>query len=156
MFPKNNITWLKKMTKHISSVTGQRGSQHDQQHNSYNANAVGKYFTIEDNWHLLLEGSSITIHLAVWYKTKSGSQNFGYQIWCLFCYNMNLMKKCDNNLWFSDSTWLRCECWKIWRATNCGSFLRKLTSMAGTNWFIKVWAPMSSVKCHKPLDVKLH
>ena len=22
--------------------------------------------------------------LSVWYKTKFGSQNFGYQIWCLF------------------------------------------------------------------------
>ena len=45
---------------------------------------------------------------------------------------------------------------KNWRATNCGSFLRKLTSKAGTNKFFKVWASMSSVKCHTPLDVKLH
>ena len=45
---------------------------------------------------------------------------------------------------------------KIWRATNCGRFLRKLTSKAGTNEFFKVWAPVSSVKCHSAFDVKLH
>ena len=38
---------------------------------------------------------------------------------------------------------LRCELWKIWRASNCGSSLRKLTSNAGTNSFFKIWAPMS-------------
>ena len=30
--------------------------------------------------------------LAVWYKTKFGSQNFGYQIWCLLCYIYNVFK----------------------------------------------------------------
>ena len=59
-------------------------------------------------------------------------------------------------LWFSDSPSLRCELWKNWKATNCGGFLRKFTSKAGKNYFFKVWAPMSSVKCHTPLDVKLH
>ena len=32
--------------------------------------------------------------------------------------------------WLSDSSWLIYELWKIWRATNCGSFLRKITSTA--------------------------
>ena len=30
---------------------------------------------------------------SVWYKTKFGSQNFSYQIWCLFCYIYNVFEK---------------------------------------------------------------
>ena len=30
------------------------------------------------------------LNLPVWYKTKFGSQNFGYQLWCLFCNISNL------------------------------------------------------------------
>ena len=71
----------------------------------------------------------------------------------LFCYMYKMFSKI---LWFSASPWLRCEHLKIWRATNCASFFRKLTSMAGTNQFFKVCAPMSSVKSHTPMDVKLH
>ena len=37
-----------------------------------------------------------------------------------------------------------------------GSFLRKLTSKSGKKYFFKVSAPMSLVKCHTPLDGKLH
>ena len=71
----------------------------------------------------------------------------------LFCYMYKMFSKI---LWFSASPWLRCEHLKIWRATNCASFFRKLTSMAGTNEFFKACAPMSSVKSHTPMDVKLH
>ena len=42
---------------------------------------------------------------------------------------------------------------KIRRATNRGSFLRKLTSKGGTNYFFKIWAPVSLSKCLTPLDV---
>ena len=52
--------------------------------------------------------------------------------------------------------WLRYGLWKIQRATSGGSFLRKLTSKAGTNWFFKVWTPISSVKCLIQLDVKFY
>ena len=45
---------------------------------------------------------------AVWYKTKFGSQNFGYQIWCLFCYIYNVLKNMFNMsqmmMWFMWST----------------------------------------------------
>ena len=34
--------------------------------------------------------------LAVWYKTKFGSQNFGYQLWCLFCNTCNVLKNMFN------------------------------------------------------------
>ena len=34
--------------------------------------------------------------LAVWYKTKFGSQNFGYQIWWLFCNTCNVFKNMFN------------------------------------------------------------
>ena len=33
---------------------------------------------------------------AVWYKTKFGSQNFGYQLWCLFCNISNVLKNMFN------------------------------------------------------------
>ena len=32
----------------------------------------------------------------VWYKTKFGSQNFGYQLWCLFCNICNVFKNMFN------------------------------------------------------------
>ena len=32
----------------------------------------------------------------VWYKTKFGSQNFGYQLWCLFCNISNVSKNMFN------------------------------------------------------------
>ena len=32
----------------------------------------------------------------VWYKTKFGSQNFGYQIWWLFCNTCNVFKNMFN------------------------------------------------------------
>ena len=41
--------------------------------------------TIETN-------KGIGINLSVWYKTKCGSQNFGYQLWCLFCNISNASK----------------------------------------------------------------
>ena len=59
-------------------------------------------------------------------------------------------------LWFSNSPWLRYELWKIWRAANCGNFLRKLTSKAGKNEFVQVWSTMSLLKCPIPWDVKFH
>ena len=33
--------------------------------------------------------------LAVWYKTKFGSQNFGYQLWCLFLIYVMFSKICS-------------------------------------------------------------
>ena len=36
------------------------------------------------------------VHSAVWYKTKFGSQNFGYQIWWLFCNTCNVLKNMFN------------------------------------------------------------
>ena len=32
----------------------------------------------------------------VWYKTKLGSQNFGYQLWCIFCNICNVFKNMFN------------------------------------------------------------
>ena len=32
----------------------------------------------------------------VWYKTRFGSQIFGYQIWCLFCYIYNVFENMFN------------------------------------------------------------
>ena len=34
--------------------------------------------------------------LAVWYKTKFGSQNCAYQLWCLFCNICNVFKNMFN------------------------------------------------------------
>ena len=37
-----------------------------------------------------------SVLLSVWYKTKFGSQNFGYQLWCLFCNRCNVFKNMIN------------------------------------------------------------
>ena len=37
------------------------------------------YCKVSNIWHLV--GNRIVDHSAVWYKTKFGSQNFGYQNW---------------------------------------------------------------------------
>ena len=34
--------------------------------------------------------------LSVWYKTKFGSQNFGYQLWCLICNICEVFKNMFN------------------------------------------------------------
>ena len=41
----------------------------------------------------------------VWYKTKFGSQNFSYQIWCLFCYTYvyNVFQKIYVHYEFNDN-----------------------------------------------------
>ena len=39
---------------------------------------------------------NILANSTVWYKTKFGCQNFGYQIWCLFCYIYNVFKNMFN------------------------------------------------------------
>ena len=66
---------------------------------------------------------------SVWYKTKFGSQNFGYQLWCLFCNECNVFIDLFNVpliiMWLRESPQLRYELWKFWRATNFGSFSRK-------------------------------
>ena len=41
-------------------------------------------FSIAFSWMKMFE-FLLKFHWTVWYKTKFGSQNFGYQLWCLFC-----------------------------------------------------------------------
>ena len=84
-----------------------------------------------------------SLQSTVWYKTKFGSQNFGYQHWGLFANLCNVSEyvQCgSNNNVTRYCGWgipeqPRYELWKIWRATNFVSFSRKLTCKAGTNCF---------------------
>ena len=41
-------------------------------------------------------GTKMAITSSVWYKTKFGSQNFGYQLWCHFCNICNVFKNMFN------------------------------------------------------------
>ena len=49
---------------------------------------------IEMSFNCLISQSS------VWYKTKFGSQNFSYQLWCLFCNMCNVFKNMFNVIIF--------------------------------------------------------
>ena len=77
----------------------------------------------------------------VWYKTKAGSQNFGYNCGVFFVTYAMFSKICQYD---SD----------IWRATNSGRFKREITPKAGKFFFSK-YEPQWIRWC-VPLDVKFH
>ena len=72
---KQNIgIWMDRMMFTLCDLT------HDLDLDVYSP-FIPKYCLIQ--WISKLHGN-FEIHWAVWYKTKVGSQNFGYQLWWLF------------------------------------------------------------------------
>ena len=57
--------------------------------NKENVNILHYWSIWADNWWPWIPAP-------VWYKTKIGSQNFGYQLWCLFCNICNVFKNMFN------------------------------------------------------------
>ena len=91
--------------------------------------------------------SNTHFNSSVSYKTKFGSQNFGYQIWCFLWYiqyfKQYVQYESNNNE-------------KIRGLPTVAAFAKNNFQGREKNIFFKVSAPMSLVKCHTPLDVKFH
>ena len=57
---------------------------------------VAHYWDYNSGWTNHQSSCFGWVKYTVWYKTKVGSQNFGYQLWCLFCNICNVFKSMFN------------------------------------------------------------